>query len=135
MYSWYKCDYIQSILSFIFQDFLFSAYNCFPSGSFINNWQSKKGFTMKIIKSLGSTYCLQCFSIIICTISGSASVDISPRSSIWFPAIFLSIRLMIFPDLVLGRPGVKIIYSGIANPSKQIFIFNPVLYEKIYRLT
>ena len=36
---------------------------------------------------------------------GSAKVDVSPSSSTSFAAIFLKIRRIIFPDLVLGRPG------------------------------
>ena len=43
------------------------------------------------------------FSSISLTTPGSANVVISPRSSGWLAAIFLSILLIIFPDLVLGK--------------------------------
>ena len=48
------------------------------------------------------------------TTEGSASVDISPKSSNSFSAIFLNILLIIFPDLVFGNPFVKCIKSGVA---------------------
>ena len=41
------------------------------------------------------------------TTLGSASVVVSPNCPCSFAAIFLKILLIIFPDLVLGRPGVK----------------------------
>ena len=40
------------------------------------------------------------------TISGSARVEMSPRSSVSLEATFRRILLIIFPDLVLGRLGV-----------------------------
>ena len=44
-------------------------------------------------------------SMILSTILGSARVVVSPMSSNWSAEIFRRIRLMIFPDLVFGRPG------------------------------
>lgn len=43
------------------------------------------------------------FAIKASTTEGSASVDVSPRFSKSFAAIFLRIRRMTFPDLVFGK--------------------------------
>ena len=40
---------------------------------------------------------------------------VSPSCPCSFAAIFLKILLIIFPDLVFGRPGVKCIKSGVAS--------------------
>ena len=49
------------------------------------------------------------------TTLGSAKVDVWPKLSGSFAAIFLKILLMILPDLVFGNPGVKWIKSGVAS--------------------
>ena len=45
---------------------------------------------------------------------GSAKVVVSPNWSCSFAAIFLSILLIILPDLVFGKPGANWIKSGVA---------------------
>ena len=45
------------------------------------------------------------FSTRSLTTAGSASVEMSPRFAWSFSAIFLSIRRMILPERVFGRPG------------------------------
>src|SRR3546814_4977811 len=45
---------------------------------------------------------------------GSASVDVSPSDPKSFSAILRKIRRMILPERVLGRPGVRWIWSGVA---------------------
>ena len=49
-------------------------------------------------------FCL--FLIKLSTTDGSANVEVSPKFSKSFEAIFLKIRLIIFPDLVFGRLAV-----------------------------
>ena len=53
-------------------------------------------------------------SISVCTTPGSASVDVSPSWSSSPLAILRRILRMIFPDLVLGRPGAQWMASGVA---------------------
>jgi acetyl-CoA synthetase len=48
------------------------------------------------------------------TTVGSAKVVVSPNWSCSFAAIFLSILLIIFPDLVFGKLGANCIKSGVA---------------------
>ena len=54
------------------------------------------------------------FQLILSTTLGSANVETSPSCSCSLAAIFLSILRIIFPDLVLGNPGVKCMRSGVA---------------------
>ena len=52
--------------------------------------------------------------IISSTTSGFRSVEVSPKFEKSLLATFLKIRLIIFPDLVLGSPAAKWIKSGVA---------------------
>ena len=54
------------------------------------------------------------------TTVGSAKVEVSPISSVFPAATFRRILLIIFPDLVLGKPGVNCIISGTANPESEM---------------
>src|SRR5215210_1261596 len=54
------------------------------------------------------------FCTISSTTAGSRSVVVSPMFSDSPSAIFLSIRRMIFPLLVLGKPETNCILSGLA---------------------
>ena len=54
------------------------------------------------------------FSTKLSTTDGSASVVVSPNWSCSFAAIFLSILLIILPDLVFGKLGANCIRSGVA---------------------
>ena len=54
------------------------------------------------------------FSISCSATVGSASVVVSPRFSSSSRDL-AEIRLIIFPDLVFGRPGANCIISGLAN--------------------
>ena len=62
----------------------------------------------KMFKALGAQITIYFFysSINFSTTDGSASVDVSPKFSKSFDAIFLNILLIIFPDLVFGKPDV-----------------------------
>ena len=50
---------------------------------------------------------LACSEVSTSTIDGSARVEMSPNWSLSLSQIFLKIRLIIFPDLVFGRPGTN----------------------------
>lgn len=71
------------------------------------------------------------FALVLTRLSttlGSASVEISPSCPISFDAIFLKIRLMILPDLVLGRPGnqaLSLIGKKIGDEVDGIFLGMP----------
>ena len=54
------------------------------------------------------------FSTKLSTTVGSARVVVSPNWSYSFAAIFLSILLIILPDLVFGKAGANWIKSGVA---------------------
>ena len=57
--------------------------------------------------SVLSDHCLSwCLSLMACTTEGSASVEVSPRSSISPAATLRRIRRIILPDRVFGKPGV-----------------------------
>ena len=78
------------------------------------------------ISCLGVNYLFIRFSISCSTTVGSASVVVSPRFSSSLAATLRRIRLIIFPDLVFGRPGANCIISGLANapisfPTKAIY--------------
>ena len=62
-------------------------------------------------------------STTVCTAEGSASVEMSPKSS-EAPVVmtFFRIRLMIFPDRVRGRLDTKCIFSGCANEAISFLI-------------
>ena len=52
------------------------------------------------------------------------SVEVSPKFSKSFEAIFLKILLIIFPDLVFGKPAVICIKSGVAiGPIFSLIVF------------
>ena len=80
-----------------------------------------------MFKTLGAKivfyiFCLS--SIKLSTTDGSANVEVSPKFSKSFEAIFLRIRLIIFPDLVFGRPAVICIKSGVAiGPIFSLIVF------------
>ena len=64
------------------------------------------------------------FSIKSFTTEGSAKVEVSPKFSNSFDAIFLKILLIIFPDLVFGKPAVICIKSGVAiGPIFSLIVF------------
>ena len=54
-------------------------------------------------------------STVLSTTLGSAKVVVSPNCPCSFAAFFFFILLIILPDLVFGRPGVKCIKSGVAR--------------------
>ena len=54
------------------------------------------------------------FSIKSSTTEGSVRIEVSPKFSKSFDAIFLSMLFIIFPDLVFGKRGVIFIESGVA---------------------
>ena len=76
------------------------------------------------------------------TASGFNNVLISPRLSKSFPAIFLKILLIIFPDLVLGKASVNWILSNFAigpilsdiNLFISSFVFSEIL-EEFFKVT
>ena len=70
-------------------------------------------------------YYLFCLLLIkLSTTDGSANVEVSPKFSKSFEAIFLKIRLIIFPDLVFGNPAVICIKSGVAiGPIFSLIVF------------
>ena len=63
-----------------------------------------------MFKALGAKinnyYLFFLFSIKLSTTEGSAKVEVSPKFSKSLEAIFLKILLIIFPDLVFGKPAV-----------------------------
>ena len=66
------------------------------------------------------------FSIIELTTVGSNNVDVSPKSEKLPFAIFLSILLIILPDLVFGRPETNNILSGLAIGPISIFTVSKI---------
>ncbi len=79
-----------------------------------------------MFKALGASigYLFFLFLIKLFTTDGSASVEVSPKLSKSLEAIFLKILLIIFPDLVFGKPAVMCIKSGVAiGPIFSLIVF------------
>ena len=62
---------------------------------------------------------------------GSAKVDVSPSSSTSFAAIFLKIRRIIFPDLVLGSPGGSRIITTVLQVALNVMEHNMNVAEAV----
>ena len=75
-----------------------------PEPTRYGDWE-KKGLLQIFKKLLICNHLFIRLSMRLSTTAGSAKVDVSPRLLYSFSAIFLKIRLMIFPDRVLGSPG------------------------------
>lgn len=75
-----------------------------------------------------SSFYLSARAISWSTTAGSARVLMSPSSSSCLDAIFLRIRLIIFPLLVFGSPGAQWILSGVANAPIWNFILNQLVH-------